>query len=164
MNLTTKLFFRDCLYRTDPVSKRYVTQAIRLGTDESSEFGITTKDVRTLPDIDMLAELKKRGYDLLIGQGTETLIGHIGFQEHMNGTKDWKVFSVYVLEPYRGRGFSIGMAKDLITRGRELSVDRIQLGTGKRKETQAIVKRLTKNHSLGIVANPENGWINLNSH
>lgn len=162
-DLTTQLFFRDGLYRIDPTSRAYAIQAIRHGTDEPSEFGIATREIRALPDdLDMMAELERARYELLIGKLGEKPIGHIGFQEHLEPEKVWKAFSVYVFDNLRGKGLSVGLTTGWISRGRELSVKKMRISKGGREDIRRIIERTAQNPSLNISINAPEGWIYIN--
>lgn len=159
---STGFLFRDKLYCTDVRSRMYALAIIGSVTEKDSEFGKATIDIRTLPDEEMLKGLEKMNYDLLIGKIGETPMSHMAFQEHRRATIEWEMFSAYVAKQFRGQGASIDLATELINRGRELSVDKIRFGKGKREEMYRIINRLENDKSLGITADASTGWVYLN--
>ncbi len=112
MSLDTPLVF-SALGAGHPLYPHLETHFLRWARnpDESSEFDLTTRDIRHLPDDELLTALLERGYDALIFRAGGIPCGHAAFQRHPG----WlKMFSLYIAEQHRGRGFGFPAARCFI--------------------------------------------------
>jgi hypothetical protein len=158
---TTGLFFRDKIVQTDPNSSAYVIAVVKNVTDEESEFGLATRDIRRLGSTELLQGLEKMNYDLIIGKVDNTPIAHMAFQEHQRERKDWEMFSAYVAPKYRGKGICFTLGTELINLGRIHSVDRIRFGKGTREEMQGLLRKFCRQQVPGVTLDYQTGWVQI---
>jgi len=89
----------------------------------------------------------------------------MAFQEHYDGDeKHWRMFRVFVVPEYRGRGHMIPLSEQLIAKAKTNSVDVLKLGnekTGHSKMTKLLGILKDREDELGVRVNPQGHEVNL---
>lgn len=171
MTIDTKFFFKDGLWQSNQKAKEYVATAIHYA-DAGSEFEqrhpeIVNLSPETIPNF--FPKLREEGYDLMLTyftgkdqlshNHTNSLAGHIAYQQHNeNGELNWQVFHVYLHDPFRGLKVAHDMQKAILNHAKEQGIPKLRLGKGINPATRALNKRLSRN---GYNVDLQTQWINL---
>lgn len=103
--------------------------------------------------------LERRGYDLLLLTDRPQVVGHTAFQEHKDNT--WHVFSVERKPELNGRRLGTHMVEDLIKKARERGIERIRIGGGRNKHTNAIHADVSSRAGDLAIGGETNNWIRV---
>ncbi len=142
--------------------------------DEGSEFekklGII-KHLFKVPIINKfiiskgLEHLQKQGYDALLLQLKEEVIGHTAYQIH-NNDNSLHIFSVEINPNYRGQDLAKYMIINVLNEARYKKIEDVRLGAGNHPTINYIYEYLIKKKSeeLGIFKsnkNNEKNWLKI---
>lgn len=110
--------------------------------DPNSTFDTNTRDIRALPDTELVQALLKRGYDGLIKVEGGLIIGHIFWQKDLLAA-GWKVFSLYTVESKRGQGHAANMVVNFIALAwQDPGVTAVQIGDKGNSTVQHIYQKI----------------------
>ena len=148
-------------------AKRYVSG--KLGyPDEGSEFDKElgkAKHLFRIPGVNGIITsaglwyLQRQGYDSLMLDLTEEIIGHTAFQVHQDNSLH--VFSVEVLPQHQGEGLARYMIEETLKEARKKGIERMRIGGGGHASTNRIHANFSqREEELKISAQDEN-WVNL---
>ncbi|MBI2112405.1 GNAT family N-acetyltransferase [Candidatus Woesearchaeota archaeon] len=105
------------------------------------------------------AYLRRQGYDALLLQLAQRIIGHTAFQVHNDNSLH--VFSIEVDEGYRGHGLATLMAGEVLEEARSRRINRVRVGGGRNEATNRIHDDLSE-RAEELRIHPEGGnWINI---
>ncbi len=94
------------------------------------------------------------GYDALILRENDKGIGHNAFQIHNDNTLH--IFSMGVLESYKGKGLATKMQLDTINIARERGINSIRIGGGGSEEVKGLCEKLSSmSQELKITPRPD---------
>ncbi|MEK6952853.1 MAG: hypothetical protein AABX29_07600 [Nanoarchaeota archaeon] len=126
--------------------------------DIGSEFGERTKELRKLPDSELLMILKGMNYDMFLGYD-DRVIGHLAFQRHDDGLH---VFSVSTANEYRSNPrmvmYLVGCFLEYLKNSNER---RFRLSAGNNRSMRTLLRILSRcEDRLGIKVG-ENYWVEV---
>lgn len=156
--LETKAFFEmskeDSMYAK---IKELALDRVR-SPDPGSIFDRQTREIRGLPDSELLGIFKANGYDALVGYNQE-VCGYIAFQRHGD---DLHIFAINVEEKYRGSPVIMQLTKDFLDYARRKNAKRIRLSGGGSEKSKKLVHILAREEEkLHIKVDEESCWIDL---
>ncbi|MEW6295596.1 MAG: GNAT family N-acetyltransferase [Candidatus Diapherotrites archaeon] len=131
------------------------------GADKRSEFGRRTRHLMKLPKTTLIKKLKAINYDVLLAEIKGKIIGHTAFQRHGNSLH---VFSVYVSEKYRGRGYALKIIENFIQKAKSVkNINWVKIRAVKHEAIKEIIQNLKlKEKELGIkIVDEREGWIKI---
>jgi len=134
---------------------------IAKGADKRSEFERKTRHLIKLPKTTLIKKLKDMNYDVLLAETKGKIIGHTAFQRHGNSLH---VFSVYVSEKYRGKGYAPKIIENFIQKAKSAkNINWVKIRAIKHEAIKEIIKNLKlKEKELGIkVVDEKEGWIKI---
>ena len=103
--------------------------------------------------------LQRQGYDALMMELGEEIIGHTAFQIHRDDSLH--VFSVEVNPDYRGQGLAQYMVEEVLDEARHREMQRMRIGGGKHAATNHIHQNFSdRAEELRILAH-EGNWIDI---
>jgi GNAT superfamily N-acetyltransferase len=82
----------------------------------------------------------KKGYDILLLKVYDSILGHSAFQVHPDNSLH--IFSIQVLENYRGRGFGERLVEDTLDVARDKHIDNVRIGGGNNAFTNKLYSRV----------------------
>ncbi len=113
--------------------EEYLLKAIKK-PDEGSDFAKSIKWIRYIPDNLLWPLLKFLNYEalLLVSSESGEVIGHLAFQGHpLFNVRDKRVFSVFVKEQYRGKGYAKELVLAFLCSSYTQKIPRVRLGAGR---------------------------------
>lgn len=142
----------------------------RLGhPDSGSDFDKTLGYAKYLFRVPVMNEtltkagiwcLQRMGYDALLLEYFDEIIGHTAFQVHKDNSLH--IFSVEVLPQYQNRDLACVMVEEVVKRAREKKIAKVRIGGGGNKAINHILKeKLGKRaNDLGIIVR-EHNWVDI---
>ena len=158
--MDTKLLFD--FTETDPLYEIVMKTAVDhiRNPDKGSEFEDKTKQIRGLPDSQLLGIIKENEYDVLIGYESDGIRGYFAYQKQEN---DLHVFRVYTAENYRRQPrIVLQLAEEFLSFARRQEIDRVRIGAGNHKTVNTLIRILSRREEqLGIKVDTKENWIKL---
>lgn len=156
--MQTKTFFS--IEETDeryPTIRDYVLNWTR-SPDIGSEFDERTKELRKLPDSELLRILRGMNYDMFLGY-EDRVVGHLAFQRHDDGLH---VFSVFTTSECRSKPLVVmGLVSAFLKYLRETKEKNLRLSAGNNRSMKTLLKILSKcEEELGVKV-LEDCWVEV---
>jgi len=141
----------------------------RLGhPDDGSNFGRVlgkSKYLFRIPGINRVITpvglwyLQRNGYDMLMLDLVEQIIGYTAFQIHKDDSLH--MFSAEVLPEYQGKGLARHMVEKILNEARKKEIQRMRIGRGNHEAANRIYNNFAeRSDELRIVAH-ESNWIDI---
>ena len=156
--MQTKMFFS--IGETDeryPTIRDYVLNWTR-NPDIGSEFDQRTKELRKLPDSELLMILKGMNYDMFLGY-EDRVVGHLAFERHDDGLH---VFSVSTTSEYRSKPLVVrGLVSAFLNYLRATKEKNFRLSAGNNRSMKTLLRILSKCEEELSVKVLEDYWVEV---
>ncbi|MBI2499006.1 hypothetical protein HYV88_02070 [Candidatus Woesearchaeota archaeon] len=156
--MQTRTFFS--IEETDeryPTIRYYVLNWAR-NPDIGSEFDERTKELRKLPDSELLRILRGMNYDMFLGY-EDNVIGHLALQRHNDGLH---IFSVSTASEYRSNPRAV---MDLVSYFLEYLKNsderRFRLSAGNNRSMKTLLRILARCEDMLGIHIGENYWVEV---
>jgi len=156
--MKTAMFFEVQDKNIYDLARAYAVKWAR-SPDKGSEFEQRTAGLRQLPDSELLAMMKKAGYDMFIGYNDGEVCGHFAFQRYGS---DLHVFSVATAVSCRKNPLVLlALTREFFKKAREKAT-RVRLSSGKNESMQTLLGLLERRaEKLELSVDKESCWIEL---